>query len=102
MVEVFDDATQRLRDGFDHEGATVGDARQRPEVRVLDRFQPQSAGEGVDGAGRRADVAALFEADVSIDADAGEFSHFLAPQAQGATLSSTAQTHRLRAQPFPS
>jgi len=43
--------------------------------------QPQRARQRIDRRSRRADGSPLLEADVPVDADAGEFSHLLAPQA---------------------
>src|SRR6185437_10967896 len=46
------------------------------------------------------DGAHLFQSDVPVDTDAGEFGHLLAPQARGATPPHARQSHRLRAQPL--
>jgi hypothetical protein len=47
---------------------------------MLDLAELQRTGQRIDRGDRWADRAALFQADVPVDADAGEFGHFLAPK----------------------
>ena len=51
---------------------------------MLRLAEPQRASQSIDGGDRRADGPSLFQPDVPVDTNAGEFGHLLAPQAGGA------------------
>jgi NADPH:quinone reductase-like Zn-dependent oxidoreductase len=81
LGQIVDEPLQRLGDALALEGAPLGGAGQRAQVGVLDVGEAQGPGQRVDGGGRRADAAPLLEADVPVDADAGERGDLLAAQA---------------------
>jgi hypothetical protein len=82
-------------------GTPVGILRQLPQIPVFGLGQPQRARQRVDRRSRRADGSSLLEADVPVDADAGELGHLLPPQAGRAPPPPHRQANRLRHQLLP-
>src|SRR5450631_2693249 len=63
-------------------------------MRMLDFTEAQRSRQRVNCGDRRTDGPALFQADVPIDPDPGQFGDFLAPQAGSAPSSSVGKTNR--------
>jgi hypothetical protein len=63
-------------------------------MRMLDFAEAQRTRKGVDRRDRRTDGPPLFQPDVPIDANAGQFSNFLAPKAGSATPPPVRKTDR--------
>ena len=63
-------------------------------MRVLDLAEAQGSCQCIDRRDRRADGAPLFEANVPVDADPGQFGDFLAPEAGSATSSPVGKADR--------
>jgi hypothetical protein len=67
---------------------------------MLGLAEAQRTRQSVDGGDRGADGAALLEADIPVDADAGELGDLLAAEARGAPPAACGQPDRLRRQLF--
>lgn len=75
---------------------------QGPQVRVLDLAEAQRPRQGVDRRERWADRPPLLQADIPVDADAGEFGYLLASQADRPPAAACRQPHGLGAEPLSS
>src|SRR5712675_1279956 len=84
VAVLFDQAPDHVGDAFAREGAAVGVPSQGPQMSMFRLAEPQRASQSIDGGDRRADGPSLFQPDVPIDTDAGEFGHLLTPEAGGA------------------
>ena len=69
-------------------------------MRMLDFTEAQRSRQRVNCGDRRTDGPALFQPDVPIDADSGEFGDLLTPQAWGSAPSHIRKPDGLRTQPL--
>src|SRR5690242_5168329 len=69
-------------------------------MRMLGPGEAQRPRQRIDCRDRRVHRAALLEADVPVDADAGELGHLLTPQPRGAPSPSAGKADRFRRQPL--
>jgi hypothetical protein len=79
---------------FPGEGASIGSRCQRAQMRMLDFTEAQRTRQCVNRGDRRTDGPPLFQPDIPIYADAGQFGDLLAPQAGSATTSPVGKTDR--------
>ena len=94
LIEGLDQASKGCGNDFPGEGAPIGPRCQRAQMRMLDFTEAQRSRQCVNRGDRRTDGPSLFQPDVPIDADPGQFGDFLAPQAGSSTSSPVGKANR--------
>jgi hypothetical protein len=85
LLHGLDGQSERGRDDFGFECASIAESGQCFQMRMLDFAESERAGQRIDRGDRRIDRPTLFEPDVPVDSDAREFGNFLAPETDRAT-----------------